>query len=73
MGFKGVYKMLNESLREVSKVFVSRKFKGVLRKIKGSSESPLRVIQESFKVYVKEVQWVFQGSFKDIFRKIQGC
>ena len=54
-------------------MFVSRKFKGVLRKIKGSSESPLRVIQESFKVYVKEVQWVFQGSFKDIFRKIQGC
>ena len=59
-------------LREVSKVFQGS-FKGVLRKIEGSSGSPLRMIQESFKVYVKEVKRMFQGSFKDILRKIQGC
>ena len=52
-------------LREVSKVFQGS-FKGVLRKIEGSSGSPLRMIQESFKVYVKEVKRMFQGSFKDI-------
>ena len=58
------------SLKEVSSIFQGS-FKGVSRKVEGSSESPL--IQESSKVYVKEVQRVFQGGFKYISRKIQGC
>ena len=50
-GFQGVSRMFQGS------------FKGVLKKIEGSF---LRMIQESFNVYVKEVKRMFQGSFKDI-------
>ena len=43
-------------------------FKGVLRKIEGCSESPLRVIQGSFKVFKRRPKGVssqFQRCFKE--------
>ena len=72
MGFKGFQKKLKGCLREVSQgvsMMFQGSFKGFSWKVEGSSESCLGVIQGSFR-YVKEVQMVFKGSFKDILRKI---
>ena len=46
-------------------------FKGVSRKIEGIFETHLGIIQGRLK-YVKEVQMVFKGNFKNILRKIHG-
>ena len=58
---KDVKWVFEGSFQGVSRMF-QQSFKGVSRKIE-SSESPS--IQVSSKVYVKEVQRVFKGSFKD--------
>ena len=53
----------------------------VSKKIAGCSESSLRVLQGRFKVSKRSsrvqdfssCKSVFQGSFKDVLRNIQGC
>ena len=51
---------LNESFQSVSRMF-SGHFKGVSRKIVGVL------------MYLKEVQMVFQGGFREVLRKLQEC
>ena len=64
-------------LKKVSNVFqekLIKSFKGVLRKIEGCSESPLRVIQGSFKVskrHSKIVLRQFQRCFKEDSRVLK--
>ena len=36
-------------------------------------QETLKGASREVQVYLKEVQWVFQGSFKDILRKFLGC
>ena len=60
-----VFKTSSRCLREVSRIFQVR-VKGVSRKIEWCSE-------KAFKVSKRSLKGEFQGSFKDIFRKFQGC
>ena len=64
--------MFEESFTVVSKM-LQGSFAGVSTKIEGCSKIPLMVIQGSFKsIYLKEVQRVFQVSFKAVSKTIEG-
>ena len=72
--FKGVFSGFQRYLEEVQRQFqvsfkcVSRKLKGVSRKIEGCFNGVL----SGFQGCLKEVHWVFEEIFKNVSRMFQG-